>query len=207
MQIKITNVILATIAAILFVGTFTFTSCNKEEGEHSCSTQLNSNISEKLLSEERICIGYVEKEEIHYLFDIEELSEVLYNMESMYTVENFEILDSTSTGGIVEAYIVLYNVEEEVTESLWIPIEKEGDKFYFSKEEKPDLGDRIRCKASKDCERGCIRERENGKFLGCKCIGEDGEKGGCFEKELIVDIIDSLGDALAKVITALDGLI
>ena len=191
MKTFINKTFLAVVATVLVAGTAFFTSCEKEE----TSSSNKQNNTKSATASENIYLGSVENGVITYAFNVEELSEKLYEQGGIYIVEKFEILDSTLIDGLVEAYVVLYNVQEEVTESLWTPIIKDGNNYYMNAPEGSSGGNfGIRCKANKKCTTSCERKESGGVFLGCSC-----SDGVCREKELISAIIKSLVEAIKEI--------
>jgi hypothetical protein len=191
MKTLVNKTILAVVATVLVAGTAFFTSCEKDETINREQIRTKSTTAS-----ENLHIGSVENGKITYSFNVEELSTVVYEQTGKYTVEKFEILDSILTGGIVEAYVVLYNVQDEVTESLWFTIDKNGNNYYMNASEGPDLGDRLLCVANPTCDKGCVRKRDtNGRFLGCVCEGE----GSCAESEGVIAIIGAIVDGLERI--------
>lgn len=186
------KIILAVVATVLIAGTAFFASCEKDE----ISSLNKQNNTKSATASENIYLGNVENGVITYSFNVDELSTVVYEQTGVYTVEKFEILDSTLAGGIVEAYVVLYNVQDEVTESLWFTIEKNGNNYYMNTKERPDLGDRLLCVANPTCDKGCVRERDaNGRFRGCICSGD----GSCAEREGVIAVIGAIVDGLERI--------
>lgn len=191
MKTFINKTFLAVVATVLVAGTAFFTSCEKEE----TSSSNKQNNTKSATAGENIYLGSVENGVITYAFNVEELSEKLYEQGGIYTVEKFEILDSTLIDGVVEAYVILYNVQEEVTESLWTPIIKDGNNYYMNAPEGSSGGNfGIICKANRKCTTSCKRNESNGVFLGCECTG-----GVCREREMISTIIKSLVEAIKEI--------
>lgn len=186
-----TKIRLAIAAIAIFAASAAiFTSCNKE-----VLTSNQADVTKSATASENIYLGSVENGVITYAFNVEELSEKLYEQGGIYTVEKFEILDSTLIDGVVEAYVILYNVQEEVTESLWTPIIKDGNNYYMNAPEGSSGGNfGIICKANRKCTTSCKRNESNGIFLGCECTG-----GVCREKEMISTIIKSLVEAIKEI--------
>lgn len=183
--------------AVLAVGAIMVISCEKEENEVLTSNQ--AIVAKSAVTDEDIYLGEVDNGKIIYAFDVDKLSEFIYQEGGIYTVEKFEILDSTLIDGIVEAYVVLYNVQEEVTESLWFEIKKDENKYFLNEDlvkVSSNSNTNIRCVSSTICIGSCWRKYdEKGRLLGCECSF----LGGCDLEKFLIEIVTMLKDAIITI--------
>lgn len=185
--------VLAIVATVLVAGTAFFTSCDKEE------TINNEQIRTKsTTASENLYLGCVKNGEIIYSFSVDDLSTVLYEQTGIYTLEKFEILDSTLTGGIVEVYAVLYNTQEEVTESVWFQIKKDENKYFLNEElvkVSSDSNTNIRCVSSAICIGSCHKLYKKGTLVGCNCSF----LGGCDMERFVIGTVTILENAIISI--------
>lgn len=189
-----TKIRLAIAAIAIFAASAAiFTSCNKE-----VLTSNQADVTKSATASEDIYLGSVENGEIIYSFSVDDLSTVLYEQTGIYTLEKFEILDSTLTGGIVEVYAVLYNTQEEVTESVWFQIKKDENKYFLNEElvkVSSDSNTNIRCVSSAICIGSCLKRHEKGILVGCRCSF----LGGCDMERFVIGTVTILKDAIISI--------
>lgn len=208
---KKTRCIIALVAAMFAVGAMLFVACQKDEESQRVidASELQRKVSNSAPTELLVAIN--ENGKIRYNFDLDEFSDALFTETSTYVVESFEILDSIfpEKTGEVEIHMVLFNVVDDTPESIWFPISKIDDNYYLDMTDSPNdnNGRRIRCIPKDGCKGGCERLYDGqGRFKGCRCF--DSSQGGyCKEGTFADDMVESIGNALAKIIKNLPPII
>lgn len=195
------------IAAIMTIGTVTLVSCDKEDSVGNVINQETGNLKfgTPTATEDDILFAANDNGTIIYGFDLDDFSTEVNKGTNTYVVEIFEVIDSMPNikTGWVEAHMVLYNVIDDIPESYWFPIKKVDNKYYIDKKAASNSDRSVKCKPNKKCDKGCDRVFDNNNnFRGCKCSGD----GACKESEFIGDIIETIGNALEKVLKAIGDL-
>lgn len=154
-------------------------ACSKDS-EKSVPAQ-ESSVALSPKSEEKVIIGKLHEGLPICGVDEEEFSKALWEETGIYVAEKFEILDSFPNlmNGYAEIHMVLFNVETEAVESIWIPIEK-NDGGYFYADSPTGVYDII-CEKERfnKCDKECWKKMSDGVFIGCECKGT---KGSCVPK-------------------------
>lgn len=198
------KIIFALVAIAMAAGAFTFIACNKEDRNDKKELSTPASKGYVFGISDPILIGKLVQEHIVCGLDVEFFSDAIYNATGVYVAEKIEILDTllSEPDGTAELYMVLYNIEEEATESFWIEITKqEGNYLYAPPGGGDGNGTNVMCVRSKQnpCKSDCYKQFDDkDRFIGCGC-GKDGNGDGGCETRIIKDsFFDKLGDAMVE---------
>ena len=196
----------AAIALLTASMTF-FISCNKEtESTNKTSSNIGQSQNQKKSAPKGLFVGTLYHGQIICGVDVDMFSDTLFALtQKEYVAESVEIIDS---GAVAELHLVLFNITESSTESIWLPLEKyhveEGrDDYYYSKalpggSSGGNNTPIFICKKEffSECDQYCKMEYDrNNNPVACKCVSKK-TTAGCKISQVKDNLLDHIGRGL-----------